>query len=1034
VSGGPRTRQPNSLAPRVLLILACLTLSVFGTGQQRGRATSKSAPPLAQTHQQISRVPPDSVPAGFGVLPRLPTDGMVTQSPPGWSLRYAFSPLVCAGWVALAVLAWVVSLRRFVARQTEMIQAILEATTYGVLAVDKRGKITLSNEKFAELWRIPNSAPAPINESEAVSYISSQLKAREKFQQRVAQLHAHRDEHSEDVMEREDGRLLEARSHPQRVRGRNVGRVWKFRDITEQARAEEMQSKLAAIVESSDDAIIGKTLDGTITSWNRGAEVIFGYRADEVMGRPISMLVPSDHIDELPAIFDALKHGKRVSHFETVRVRKDGRQVDVSLTVSPIRNASGDLVGAATIDRDITERKRAEVALQGEKTLFRTLMDNLPDDIYFKDLASRFTHINRAHAKRFGLSDTAQAVGKTDFNFFTGEHARQAFADENEIIRTGQPILTKEEKETWPDGHVTWASTTKMPLRDSNGEIVGTFGVSRDITKRKEAEQELRAAKEAAEAASRAKSEFLAMMSHEIRTPMNGIVGMTGLALDTPLSTEQREYLSSVKECADTLLTLINDLLDFSKIEAGRLSLDRSEFDLQDMLSDTLRMLAPSADKKGLELTLETPPHLTVRLLGDPGRLRQILVSLVGNAIKFTQRGEVSLRVETESQGEDWTILHFCVTDTGIGIPREKHKQIFEAFVQVDSSTTRKYGGAGLGLAISRRLLELMGGRIWLDSEPNKGSSFHFTVKFGLATKPQQTASLQKARLRGMPVLVIDAKGTDRQILENMLRSWSMLPALAGSGKDGLAAMRRARDVGCPFRLILLDAHMPGMDGFSVVESIKQDSTLNGSVIMMLTSAGQRGDAARCRELGIAAYLAKPIRRSELLEAILLVLAQPPKEKAHRDLVTRHAIRETRRKLRILVAEDSAISHEPLMRVLREQGHTVLAATTGAEALDMWEKDADGFDLIFMDVQMLEVDGLQATAIIREKEKTSGTHIPIVGVTGDRERCLAAGMDACVSKPVRRQELLETIQALDIEVSEIPTVMSPEEPQRQVLP
>jgi len=693
------------------------------------------------------------------------------------------------------------------------------------------------------------------------------------------------------------------------------------------------------------------------------------------------------------------------------------------------------VVAASMIARDITERKRAEVALLEERDLFRTLMDNLPDVIYFKDLASRFTRINRALAKRFGLSDTAQAVGKTDFDFYGGEHAQQAFADENEIIRTGQPMLAKEEKETWPDGHATWTSTTKLPFRDSNGDVIGTFGVSRDITRRKEAELELRAAKDAAEAASRAKSEFLAMMSHEIRTPMNGIIGMTELALDTPLSTEQREYLGSVKECADALLSLINDLLDFSKIEAGRLSLDHGEFDLQHMLSDSLRMLAPSADKKGLELTLEPPLHLTARLLGDPGRLRQILVNLVGNAIKFTQRGEVSLRVETESQGEDWTMLHFCVTDTGIGIPREKHEQIFEPFVQIDSSTTRKHGGAGLGLAISSQLVKLMGGRIWLDSEPNKGSRFHFTVKFGLATKPrEQTVSLEKVSLRGMPVLVIDDKVTNRRILENMLKSWSMLPALAGSGQDGLAAMRRARDVGCPFPLILLDAHMPGMDGFSVVESIKQDSTLNGSAIMMLTSGGQRGDAARCRELGIAAYLVKPIRRSELLEAILLVLAQPSQEKARRDLVTRHAIRETRRKLRILVAEGSAINRELVMRVLREQGNTVLAATTGTEALDIWEKDAEGLDLIFMDVQMPEVDGLQATAIIRKKEKTSGTHIPIVGMTGDRERCLAVGMDTYVSKPVRRQELLEAIQALDIEVSDIPTVMPPEEPQRQVLP
>jgi PAS domain S-box-containing protein len=852
----------------------------------------------------------------------------------------------------------------------------------------------------------------------------------------VAELHAHPNGQSDDVIELKDGRILERHSRPQRVRGKNIGRVWGFRDVTERARAEEVRSKLAAIVESSDDAIISRTVGGTITSWNKGAEVIFGYRADEIAGKPVSVLTASDHVDELTAILDRVGQGEKITHFETVRVRKDGCRIDVSLTISPIRNAAGDVVGASIIARDITEQKRYEESLHASEQRYRLLFERNLAGVYRVTVDGHLLDCNDACWRIFGYASASEMLEHRASDYYPDPGAREEFLarlQEHGTLTNYEHCLQRK------DGSPLWVLENATLVTGGEGETAQIEGSLIDISNRRQAEIELRNAKETAEAASRAKSEFLAVMSHEIRTPMNGIIGMTELALDTPLSREQREYLNSVKESADTLLTLINDILDFSKVEAGRLALDISEFDLQDTLSNTMRALATRADEKGLELTWETLPDLPARLVGDPGRLRQILLNLVGNGIKFTERGEVDLRVQIESQGEDWTTLHFCVTDTGIGIPREKQQRIFEAFMQADSSTTRKYGGTGLGLAISSRLVNLMEGRIWLESESNKGSRFHFTAKFGLVKGSQpQPAPIAEVSLQGTPVLVIDDNATNRRILEAMLKCWSMQPTLVERGHEGLVAMRRAKDMGRTFPLILLDAQMPGMDGFMVVEKLKEDPTLAGSAIMMLTSAGQRGDAARCRALGISAYLVKPIRQSELLEAILLVLGQPSQRKDRPDLVTRHTIREARRKLRILVAEDNAINRELVARLLQKQGHTVMAVTTGREAVDLLDKDAANCDIVLMDVEMPDMDGFQATAIIREKEKISGKHIPIIAMTayamkGDRERCLAAGMDGYVPKPIRHQDLFDTIQALVMNVPNIPTHAPPEEPSVEVL-
>ena len=782
-------------------------------------------------------------------------------------------------------------------------------------------------------------------------------------------------------------------------------------------RMEPSPSALRSVVDSLPQSILRKDLEGRFTFANSTFCRTLGIELAHILGRTDFDFYPADLAQKYQA--DDRRVIESGQRHEAVEMHQDARgKTYVQVVKTPVWDEAGQAIGIQGIFWDVTDREISEERLRFERDLLGKVLDTYPDAIYFKDRQSRFMKVSRYLAMRLGVSDPADALGKTDADFHTPEYASAALADEQRILQTGVGIIAKLECEGH-GGEKRWVITSKLPLRDQAGEIVGTFGISRDVTDLKRIEAALADARDVALGSLKLKAEFLANMSHEIRTPLNAIIGMSGLLTGTPLDPEQRDFASTIRTSADLLLGIVNDILDFSKIEAGKLSIDRIDFDLAEVIEETADLLAEKAQGKGIELLTWVPPHVPRRLVGDPGRIRQVLANLVSNAVKFTARGEVVVQARLVRETADHATIRLQVRDTGIGIPAEAQLGLFTAFTQVDGTTTRRYGGTGLGLAISKQLVTLMGGEIGLESSPGNGSTFWVTL-----TLPRQPGAVEAAEpsdvdLSGLRVLIVDDNETNRGILHRQVSSWRMRYGACANGSEALSALETAAMEGDPYRVVILDMQMPDMDGMSVARAIRSDPKLGATRIVILTSLAYHADEAKARSLGISAYLTKPIKQSRLFDSLATVMSAPDPVPASQlsaaVTVTPFEAPASANVLpvhstRILIAEDNAVNQKVALRQLAKLGYAADAVSSGTEALLALERLP--YDLVLMDCQMPEMDGYEATRRIRAREQANPDRPRhrIIAITahtldGDRERCLDAGMDDYLSKPIRFEDL-----------------------------
>jgi len=785
-------------------------------------------------------------------------------------------------------------------------------------------------------------------------------------------------------------------------------------DISERKNIESIlkysEHKFKSIFDGANDAIFTiETETGIIIDANKKAETLLKTSKAELIGLHYSRLHPKNEF--VSYVNDLETDMLNATPIYLNLIDKDMLKTPVELSASIIKLAP-TLKLFHGIYRDISERKKAEASLIESESRYRTLVETIPNGLVELDISATITYLNASFCKIYGYSKE-ELVGSTLWDIIIDSEQSKVQKIFISLLRGTSktfPIIFKGRRK---DGILIDVQLDWNYKRDENGRVAGFIAIIADITEKLTTELELKNAKEAAEEANRAKSEFLANMSHEIRTPMNGIIGMTHLLYNTELNGQQHEFLELIKLSADNLLALINDILDFSKIEAKKLELEKIDFLLRDSVNHTVKALMYKVMQKGLKVYVDVNPSVPNSLVGDPGRFRQIITNLLSNAIKFTEKGEINVRADLETKTDDTVTLLFSVSDTGIGIPQEKQAAIFEAFTQADSSIARKYEGTGLGLTISRQLVELMNGKIWLESEHGSGSIFYFTAKFGISKSGRKFSLARLEKLRGVKVLVVDDNSTNRKFLEGLLKNWMLDATFAENAFVALDMVDESLKTGKLFEIMLIDINMPEMDGWKFSEKIRAISKYKNARIIIMPSAGLRGDIEQSIRLGISAYLIKPVIAGELEEALLMIVSDTAQTNAK--LITQHSIRENKQRLNILLAEDEIVNQKIATKLLEMHGHAVSVAHNGRQAFDLVRNEK--FDMIFMDVQMPEMDGLEATCKIRELEKDSGRHIPIVAMTafamkGDRERCLNAGMDAYISKPLEIEEIFSVIDGL----------------------
>jgi PAS domain S-box-containing protein len=813
---------------------------------------------------------------------------------------------------------------------------------------------------------------------------------------------------------------------------------------------EEARQLYLSLVENLPVHVLRKDAEGRLTYVNSSYRKLLGKSLEELIGKTDYDLFPADlaakyRRDDL-LVIESRRTMDRVEMHQT----PDGGKLWVEVMKTPLFDPEGRAIGIQGIFWDVTDREQALIELRESEARTRAIFEHAMDCVLLIDEKGRIVEMNPAAEQTFQCRRRELAGKELADVLLPGrsvDRFRKKLANFQQTAGGGSLIGSRGElimRRRMGEEFIAEVGLQAFTLQDSTA---GFIVFVRDITLQKRADEERRAAgvklqhaKEAAEAANQAKSLFLANMSHEIRTPIHGIMGMTGLVLETPLTEQQREFLRIAQESADALLAVINDILDFSKIEAGRLDLEWIDFEPCEVLGDCMKALAFRAAGKDLELVSRFDPRIPRVVCGDPHRLRQVIVNLVGNAIKFTPSGEIQLSVEVAAADEKFVELHFTVRDTGIGIPAAKLATIFDPFEQGDKSTTRRFGGTGLGLSISKKLVELMGGRIWVESSEQAGSTFHFTARFqasaaALRAPPPKPTPLALETLR---VLLVDDNRTNRLILEETYRNWRIQPVTASGAEEAWGMLRDAAIAGRPFQLVVTDCNMPGMDGFTLAERIRTALPPPPPRVVMLTSSERTGDQQRCLELGIAAALIKPVKPSELFDATLRSLLDRPAVESLAPAAVAEAsdaspasssttttgsvasvaspaspaVAPPSRSLRILLAEDSLVNQKLALALLTRMGHQVRIANNGREAVEL--SQSEPFDVVFMDVQMPEMDGFEAAAAIRAREQGTGRHLPIVALTahamkGDREHCLEAGMDDYLSKPVRAAEIAATL-------------------------